>query len=175
MEKRSRKKVVMLIIAAILLLSVSIGVTLAYFSDYEEASGGATLKLGGETEMTEGSDSASKHIVVENTGRTDMITRVMIFDNEHMTVTLENEKDWHVTEIEGGKCYYYTKILAPGKKTSAIDAELSIEWQGEEPEYNFDVTVVHESAQAVFNGRTLATPNGWDDISNIISPDKEEE
>jgi len=173
MERISQRKIVMLIIAAALVLLVSVGVTFAYFSDYEEASGGATLKLGGETEMTEGEDSASKHIVVENTGDTNMITRVMIFDNEHMTVTLENEKDWHETKIEGGKCYYYTKVLKPGEKTSAIDAELSVEWKGEEPEYNFDVTVIHESAQAVYNGKTLVTPEGWDNISKIISPDKE--
>ena len=173
MEKRSQRKVLMLILAACMVVMLSAGMTLAYFSDYEEASGGATLKLGGETEMTEGNDSTDKHIVVENTGETDMITRVMIFDNDYMEVTLEKADDWEEKAIDGGKCYYYRKILGAGEKTSAIDAKLSAEWTGEEPEYDFDVTVIHESARAVYNGETLVTPEGWDDISGVISTEKE--
>ena len=169
MGKMVSHKAVLAVIIAVLLAASSVGIALAYFSDYEEASGGATLKLGGETEMTEGEDSTDKHIVIENTGDTNMITRVKIFDNEFMTVTLENAADWKESSIEGGKCYCYTKILHPGEKTSAIDAKLKVEWKGEEPDYDFDVTVIHESAQAVYNGKTLATPDGWDDISNVIA------
>lgn len=167
MKKMNKAK--MALFAFVLCLSVSVGATLAYFSDYEEASGGATLNLGGGTELTEGSDHANKHIVIENVGDANMIVRLAIFGaDQYMTISHENgdESAWEKV----GDFYYYKKVLRPGEKTPQIDANLKVEWQGEEPDYNFEVTVVHESALAVYNGKTLATPSGWDDISDIIAP-----
>ena len=152
-----RKSLILAVFAIVLCLSVSIGAAIAYFSDYEEASGGATLNLGGETQITEGSDAANKHIVITNTGDTNMIVRLAIFDNKYMTVTLD-ESYWKKV----GEFYYYQKVLEPGEETSPVDADLKIEWKGKEPDYSFDVTVVHESAQEVYNGKTLVVPAGWD-------------
>ena len=153
-----RRPLILAVFAIVLCLSVSVGAAIAYFSDYEEASGGAVLGLGGETQLTEGSDAANKHIVIENTGETNMIVRLAIFQNDYLTVKLEQAADWK----QVGDFYYYTKVLQPGDKTSAVDANLKTEWKGDEPEYDFDVTVVHESAQAVYNGEALAVPEGWD-------------
>ena len=49
MKKISKKRFFIAAFAAVLCLSVSIPASLAYFSDYESASGGAVLKLGGQT------------------------------------------------------------------------------------------------------------------------------
>ena len=169
---------ILIVFALILCLSISVGASLAYFSDYEEASGGATLKLGGKTELTEGDDHSQKDIVITNTGETNMIVRVAIMGEGVNYFTEGNpsysKDDWTTkTDSNGVTWYYYKKVLEPGKSTSDIKAKMAFNWKGEEPNYSFEITVVHESAQAVFNGRTLATPNGWDDISKIISPDKE--
>lgn len=170
MKQRLTKKTIAALLAVLLCLSVSIGAAVAYFSDYEEAAGAAVVKLGGQTEMTEGEDEANKHIVVKNTGETNMIVRVALYGaEEYMNVSC-NTDDW----AKIGDFYYYKKVLLPEgsepNATSPIDANLKIEWQGEEPDYNFDVTVVHEAAQAVYNGQKLITPKGWDDITNIIDP-----
>ena len=167
MKKMNKAK--MALFAFVLCLSVSVGATLAYFSDYEEASGGATLGLGGQTEITEGSDEANKHIVISNTGETNMIVRLAIFQNDYLTVTLEKSGDWEKV----GDFYYYKRVLLPGEDTSAVDADLRTSWKGEEPEYDFDVTVVHESAQAVYNGEGLAVPAGWDEkgVAAIAIPE----
>ena len=59
-------KTTLMLFALVLSLSVTVGATLAYFSDYEQASGGATLNLGGKTELTEGSNENEKDIVIKN-------------------------------------------------------------------------------------------------------------
>ena len=53
MKKQMTKKTVLAVLALVLCLSVTIGGAMAYFTDYEDAHGGAVLNLGGETEMVE--------------------------------------------------------------------------------------------------------------------------
>ena len=166
MKQRLTKKTIAALLAVLLCLSVSIGTAVAYFSDYEEAAGAAVVNLGGQTELIEGEDEANKHIVVNNVGETNMIVRVAIYGaDEYMNVSYSTD-DWQKI----GDFYYYKKVLLPKETTSPIKADLKIEWQGEEPDYNFDVTVVHEAAQAVYNGQTLVRPQGWDKISDVIDP-----
>ena len=169
MKMISKKRLFIAVFAAVLCLSVSIPASLAYFSDYESAAGGAVMRLGGETDLDEGSDKTDKHIVIQNTGETNMIVRLAIFGPEkYMTISHENGDASAWEKI--GDFYYYKKVLLPGEKTPQIDAILKAEWKGKQPDYDFQITVTHESAQAVYNGRELATPKGWDDISGIISP-----
>ena len=155
------------VFALVLSLSVSIGAVLAYFSDYEEASGGAVLNLGGKTELEEGEDKSQKDIVIKNTGETNMLVRVAIL-GEGVKYFKEqpaySSEDWATSEDENGVLwYYYKKVLAPGKDTSDILAKMEFNWKGSEaPDYDFDITVVHESCQAVYNGSELASPIGWD-------------
>ena len=165
-------KTTLMIFALVLSLSVTVGASLAYFSDYEEASGGATLNLGGKTELSEGEDTSEKDIVIENTGKTNMIVRVMIAGEgvKYMSNPPEYKtSDWEKVKEGDIEWYYYKKVLEPGQKTSDILAKMEFSWQGEEPNYNFEITVAHESAQAVYNGKTLAAPEGWNqDIVKAI-------
>lgn len=167
MKKISNK--ILVLFALVLCLSVSVGASLAYFSDYEEASGGATLNLGGKTELSEDKDGdhSRKYIVVKNTGKTNMIVRVAImgegvnyFKNGNPSY---NHEDWDTdTDSNGVTWYYYKKVLPPNESTSAIDAKMEFNWEGEnKPDYDFEITVVHESAQAIYNGTALACPQGW--------------
>ena len=168
------RKMIPAVLALVLCLSVTIGGAMAYFTDYEDAYGGAELELGGQTEIEEGSDERNKHIVVSNTGDTHMLVRVAVLGNEaqqFMDVTAEN--GWLKPSQENGiTFYYYGKALAPGEKTSAIDAVLKAEWTNgnARPELNdLEITVVHESRQAIFNSETqqLAVPDGWN--ANMVA------
>ena len=165
MKKRITKRSILAAAALVLCLSVTIGSAMAYFTDYEDAQGGAVLHLGGETEIDEGSDARNKHIVIQNTGETNMMVRVGIIGNENEKyLTVTPASGW----IAGGDgFYYYGSTLKPEEQTSAIDAVLKTEWQkGEDhPELTgMEITVVHESAQAIFDNTTqkLAIPDGWD-------------
>ncbi len=176
MKKKISNKI-LVILALVLCLSASVGMTLAYFNDYEDASGGATLNLGGKTELSEGEDHAQKDIVITNTGKTNMIVRVAIM-GEGVRYFKDAPKydfdDWALaTDSNGVTWYYYKKVLAPGESTSDILAKMEFSWEGDEPDYSFEITVVHESAQAVYNGRTLACPAGWKQsiVKNIKVPD----
>ncbi|MBE6040932.1 MAG: hypothetical protein E7220_00245 [Clostridiales bacterium] len=164
-----KKNIILGLFVTVLCLSVSVGAALAYFSDYEEASGGAVLTLGGQTRLYEGNDNTKKEIRIENTGETDMITRVAIFGQEEYMkpITFEKASDWEKI----GDFYYYTKVLKPGETTSQITAEMSFDWKTDDPDkkpdYQFDITVVHESTQAVYDGKQLAKPKGWDYVPTV--------
>ena len=164
MKKKISNKI-LVILALVLCLSASVGMTLAYFNDYEDASGGATLNLGGKTELYEGKDQNQKDIVIKNTGKTNMIVRVAIMGEGvkyFKNAPKYDSSDWALdTDSNGVTWYYYKKVLAPGESTSDILAKMEFSWEGDEPDYSFEITVVHESAQAVYNGRTLACPAGW--------------
>ncbi len=168
MKKISRTT--MMIFALVLSLSVTIGGSLAYFSDHESASGGATLNLGGKTEMKEGEKANEKDIVITNTGKTNMLVRVGIYGPDEMAA-VEAGGEWLYNENDG--MYYYMNVLEPGADTSAskLKSSMKFEWEGDEPEYEFEVTVVHESAQLLFdnNGKVII-PDKWDsDVVNNIS------
>ena len=156
-----KKNRIITIAALLLSLVVGIGFAFAYFTDYEAARGGAIIHLGGQTEITEKMDENNKNITITNTGQTDMIVRVMIYGDENkMTVTAPD--DWY--EGTDG-AYYYKKILhgsADGKSgdsTSTILAKITV--TDDDNVKDFDIIVVHEGSQAVYDGDKLAVPDGW--------------
>ena len=176
---RKINKTILLLFALVLSLSVTVGATVAYFSDYEQASGGATLYLGGKTELTEGDDTGKKDIVITNTGKTDMIVRVGIYGPDGMDTPSMNAP-W----FKGNDgMYYYGRVLKgsddpdqhPGENTGAgnLVASMSFHWEGEAPDYYFEVTAVHEGAQAIYEGDKLKVPDGWDAeaVAKIQLPD----
>lgn len=172
MKEILNNRLTLAIFTLVLCLSISVGIAAAYFSDYEEASGGATLNLGGITELTEGSRDDAKEVIIENKGKTNMIVRVAIYGAEEFMQPLKfaAKNDW----AQAGDFYYYKKILQPGEKTSMITAEVKQSWEGNTaPDFDYEVTVVHESAQAVFDGKVLAVPEGWDSgaVASIAIPE----
>lgn len=157
------RKTTMLIFALVLSLSVTVGATLAYFSDYEEASGGATLHLGGQTELKEGNVENQKDIQIRNTGKTYMLVRVGIYGPDNMTMPDPGEdNEWWFKGDDG--FYYLKEALAPGKETPAgqLVAKLQESWTGDQPEFDYEVTVVHEGCQVLYNNKgELVYPDGW--------------
>ena len=81
---RNKRKLV-ITLSLILCLTASVGFTLAYFTDYENAKGGAVVKLSGQTEVEEEFDGNNKQVTIKNTGDTDMVVRLKVFgDEKHM-------------------------------------------------------------------------------------------
>ena len=166
------------VLILLICLSVTIGGAMAYFTDYEDAYGGAVVQLGGETEIDEGSDARNKHIVITNTGETNMIVRAAVLGNDYekyMNITAG--AGWVPSQEDGITFYYYSKALAPGEATTAIDAVLEDKWTvgDAHPELNdMEITVVHESAQAVYDETTqkLTAPEGWNEamVGRITPP-----
>ena len=160
MKKKTTKQMLLTVCAVALVLFTTVGSAFAYFSDYEEAQGGATLKLQGETTLHEDLINNNKHITIVNTGEVDMIVRVAVFGTEAegktvMTVAGEN---W----TQSGDYWYYNEILAPGKSTAELVGTLSTAAVDELDEKDLEIIVVHESAPAVFNKDNIVKkPDGW--------------
>ncbi len=171
--KKPKGKSLAALIAILLVISVSIGMTVAYFSDYEPAAGEATINLHNKTTIEEKVDGLKKSIVIKNTGDAPAVVRMGIFGPDGMKVTLTG--DW----VKNGSFYYYKKVLNPGEDTgAAVTAEMVFEGTDEEIAAqkaalgdNFDITVVHESARPVYDANNNVTkPAGWDYIPTIKAP-----
>lgn len=150
------------LLAALLIMLGTVGLALAYFTDYDEAYGRATLNLNGGTTIDEGSSDAQKDIVIHNDqGETYRIVRVAVFGPDKMQVTVPS--GW--TKSDDG-FYYYNSVLAPGADTgSPIVALIPDLTDKERAELGstIDITVVHESAVAVYkDDNTVKIPDGWD-------------
>ena len=172
-------KTTLMLFALVLSLSVTVGATLAYFSDYEQASGGATLRLGGQTKLTEGDAEDQKNIKIENTGETNTIVRVGIYGPDGMDDPIMDPEKWKLSSKDG--MYYYLKVLKPGDSTEAnsLIAHMNFHWTAEEddegnlevPDYYFEVTVVHEGAQAIYDdNNSLVAPTNPLDPNNPDGP-----
>ena len=159
---KKRTKIVILTAALLLCLTVGIGMSAAYFTDYESARGGAVIDLGGQTELTEEVKDGNKIVSIQNTGDTDMIVRVMIYGDKGRISSIAAD-GW----IEGSDgAYYYGKVLPSGESTRTLTVNVRT---GSSDTDDFEIIVVHEGSRAVYAGdgqpaeeQTLAAPDGWD-------------
>lgn len=154
---RNKRKLV-IALSLILCLTASVGFTLAYFTDYEDAKGGAVVKLSGQTEVEEEFDGNNKQVTIKNTGDTDMVVRLKVFgDEKHMKENSTNNKDW----VKGSDGFwYYKKVLLAGKDASMFKVDVSGKIDPGDP-IDFEITVVHESQRVTYDGDKVAIPKGW--------------
>lgn len=163
--KTLKGKSLIALLAAMLLIVSTVGLTVAYFSDTDKAEGEGALNLNAQTVIDEGSSETEKNVVITNNGNADVLVRVRFFGPEGMVVTAPS--GWQ--EADGW--YYYTKVVtAPdGNTGKAINAKIAFEGTKEEVEKKlaelgdeYDITVVHEAAIVTYDGDNIATPSGWD-------------
>ena len=154
---RNKRKLV-IALSLILCLTASVGFTMAYFTDYENAKGGAVVKLSGQTEVKEEFDGNNKEVTIKNTGDTDMVVRLRVFgDENHMTVNSTGNTDW----LEGTDGFwYYKKVLPAGAEASMFKVEVNGKIDPGDP-IDFEITVVHESQRVTYDGDKVAVPEGW--------------
>ena len=155
MKQRSKKRTIIFALAAVLILAmISIPGTLAYFSDYDQASGSAQVNLTWQTELQEQVKDNNKHIQVKNVGETDVIVRAQIFAGDFVTVK-DTEGNW----TKAGDWWYYNGILKKGEVTTELFAEVKADKSATD---DFNIVVVQESSRAVYESNAkLAAPDGW--------------
>ena len=128
----------------------------AWFSDYKELSGDASLKLSHLTKITEEIDKDSnKTVKITNIGETDVVVRVKLFGGSYVEITAGD--NWKLSD-DGW--YYYEKVLTPKEVSTEIFANINKE---SAPDYDFDVVVIMESERAIYEGDQLVKPvESWD-------------
>ena len=147
--KKINKKIIITALSLVLLLTASVGLTAAYFTDYEAAKGGAVLSLSGQTQLEETMNGNNKTVVIKNVGETDMIVRVQVIgDGDKVNVTAGSE--WE----KAGDWWYYKDILKAGQETEPLFTQIVLSDKDNiNPRYwtDFNVYIRHESKQAEFH------------------------
>lgn len=166
---RNNKSIAVLsLLALTLVLTLSVGSTLAYFTTYARARGGYTLALGDSTEIKEEFDDWVKHVQIENTGETPCYVRVKLFAGSAYTLEISaQDDDWVYREDDG--YWYYKKPVEPGGLTSVIDASIHVP---ENLKEDFDVAVVQECVPVSYNAD--GTPVGYDQVDWLPAAESEE-
>ena len=169
MKAISKRRFIALL-AVMMLIVASIGITTAYFSDTDKAEGAATLNLKGETKIEEG-DKDFKQIVITNTGKADLLVRVKLFGVDKK---VDDKKVLNVSVpgawANGDGGWYYFRTILPGDKSpqattgAPIEVKLNDELTPKEIAElgdSFDVTVVHEATPVVYKEGKLVLPEDW--------------
>jgi predicted ribosomally synthesized peptide with SipW-like signal peptide len=142
MKAAKRRNIILLVASLVLVLSLTVGLTLAYFSDYTEAKGGKKVTLGGQTTITEEPRDDRKIITIQNTGETDVIVRVAAYGPTEMSYSGSGWTDG------GDGYYYYNKIIPVGGKST----KLTVKWTvPEDLGDDYNVLVIHDSDQVVYD------------------------
>jgi predicted ribosomally synthesized peptide with SipW-like signal peptide len=134
--------------AVILVLSLSIGSAMAYFSAYATAQGGKTIQLGATTEISEPEISDwTKHVVITSQADSQPVyVRAKAFAGSEYTLTFESASGKWSQGDDG--YYYYSDILEGGASTE----ELLIHIGGiPEDTKDFNVVVVYESTPVLYD------------------------
>jgi hypothetical protein len=138
--------------AILLVLGVSIGSTMAYFSTYTTAQGGKVIHLGAATEIEEAFDSWTKRVTVTSDENSQPVyVRAIAYAGSQYELTYEGT-GW--SRGDDGY-YYYGNALEGGASTEELLVHI-----GNVPDdaEAFDVVVIYETTPVLYdeNGNPYA-------------------
>lgn len=169
------RKLLLTAICLMLCASVSFGLTLAYFTDYEAAKGGGVIYLTGRTEIEEEFDENDKLVSIKNVSEddVDMVVRILAY-GEDLKYKAEKDGDW-VQSPDQPNVWYYNGILKKGQSTSKLRVYVERKVDAEHP-LDFEVNVLHEAQRVVYTqdsaGKNVVqAPEGWTGFP-VIAADK---
>ena len=150
MKKNWNKKYLCLAAAAFTLAAgVSVGGTMAYFTTYTMASGGAEIKLGTTTIVPdEEVVNMEKQIAVKNTGDFDCFVRVKVFAGGKYQPGLKFTPDVEGTWSQGDDGYYYWSEIVP---KGGISNTFTVKIDDMDSEDDFNVIVVQECTAVLYD------------------------
>ena len=139
-----RRKTIVAIIAAVMILAVSVPNALAYFSTYARIKGTSILHLGEDVEFSEDpSEQGHKLITLKvDEDSDDVYVRVKAFAVKEVldALTYKDTDKWTESPEEDHKVYTYNKTLSAN---DSVSLELIVD-ADETGLDNFDLIVVYE-------------------------------
>ena len=159
--RNNRKRSLIALLTAVMLLSGTIGLTAAYFSDVDPHIGEAQLILKGKTIINEGPVDTEKNVTIKNVGEVPVYVRVQLFGPDQLDIAVDTS-----TWIKGDDgYYYYSKILQPGQETPKDKLVGTIELDPKtaaEMGDSFTVTAVQECSTIIYDENNKPQPMlGW--------------
>ncbi len=152
--KLINRRIVLLVMSLVLVISVAIGATMAYFSAYDAHKGEVALALKGGTEIEEQTGENQKVVTIHNTGDTVVVVRVAIYGPSPMNISGEK---WTPKTVGGTDYWYYDEAILPGGQSTPLTAR----YEGNVTDANMEIIVVHESETAQFKNGALVDPDNW--------------
>ena len=156
--RNNRKRSLIALLTAVMLLSGTIGLTAAYFSDIDPHIGEAQLTLKGKTIIEEGPDDREKNVQIKNVGEVPVFVRVKLFGPADLLNVAVDTDTWKKGD-DG--YYYYHMILQPDQETTAdtLVGTVSVTPKQEaELGDSFTVTAVQECATIIYDENNVAQP-----------------
>lgn len=156
----------------LMVLVISVGISFAYFTDYDHQLGKAKISLSGQTELEEEFKDTKKIVSIKNTGvegeNADCVVKLLIYGPEKMEVSLGTPEDWTPIEMEDGAYgYYYNKVLAPGESTSKVTANIA-NIPKDVDMSDFEIIVLQESKTfEIGDDGNVIAPDGWTGFPTI--------
>ena len=171
MRKLNMKKSIFLTaVAAVLLLSLSVGTVMAYFTTYATAQGGVEIDLGfTETEIDESVVDGQKEIKLENTGDYDCYVRLKaLIGDAYKDSLVYSEPDDAGKWIPGADgYYYYNDIVEAGGITSQINVGFTLpEATVDSIPADFNVIIIQENTPVLYDED--GTPYAdWNKVADV--------
>lgn len=162
----NRKATILAAVAFVLVMCMGIAPAWAYFTDTTNASGTIPIGIEPSTDITEEFDELGKHVTIVNDedATAAVFVRVRVYSPVECQVAGEG---WSGPE-DGW--YYYGEAVAPGGKTTVLDAKITFPKakesgaaEGAEVGDNFNVIVVYESTPAVYDENGNPAPD-WNNV-----------
>lgn len=173
MKKNIGKKTICLAMAAMfLVIGLSVGTAMAYFTTYAVAEGGYSIALGGtEVEIEEEVDLVDprKDIKIKNIGDQESFVRLKVLTGnvlkEKMQCTEPGGENKWVSGNDG--YYYFSDVLQPDESTTMLT--VSFVFPKEELK-QFNVIIVQECTPVLYDadGMPYADWNNKADISQSV-------
>ena len=156
----------LILVAALLILTLSIGSAMAYFTAYSTTDGNAPLYVKPKTDIEEHFNSWKKSVTILNTSdEVDVYVRAKAFST--MPVSCEGT-GWSAGSDD---YYYYNAILGP-KETTENPLIVTING-GKTPEEvpgdRFDVIVIYEAVPVHYDEDGKPLPADWTEEVVVVT------
>ena len=167
-----KKHLFLAVLAIVLILSVSLGTALAYFTSYAGANGGYIIHIGHETEIEESIEGNVKSVTIYNipdedtgNGLYPVFVRARVYGGSDVVLTVTGE-GW-TQDVDN---WYYDSALFTGDHTTTLEITVEpAENAGVRPGDPIDVLVIYESVPAVFTaGGDPDFDTAWSNAQNIV-------
>ncbi len=144
-----KRHIILGALAVFLILSSTIGISMAYFTTYVTAKGGYVIKS--EPKIDEEFTNRNKAITISNKpGASPVFVRVKAFSGSEYEIKYSHDENW----IENQDGYFYYKLPLEGSAATSATSTLNayIEKIPERLKDNdeFNIVVIYESVLAVY-------------------------
>lgn len=146
-----KKQIVLAVLAVVLVLSSSVGIALAYFTDTDADIGEMPVAIDNRTDIKETVEGNIKTIQIQNTGDGPVFVRFKVIATPGVGVDPNGGENWSKEAPEGtDSSYLYYNVEVPaGGQTDELTVTITFPTDGKKGD-EVNVTVLYESVPAIY-------------------------